>query len=88
MRAGLQALAWIAHGGAHDKNKRDSSARRSWAVLGEMAELGEDAITEHDRIGRLAVSFDVARLVYVGNREVDERHAPRGGHGGLLGRWR
>ncbi|MCV7005979.1 UDP-N-acetylmuramoyl-tripeptide--D-alanyl-D-alanine ligase [Mycobacterium gordonae] len=58
MRAGLQALAWIAHGEAHP--------RRSWAVLGEMAELGEDAITEHDRIGRLAVRLDVSRLVVVG----------------------
>jgi UDP-N-acetylmuramoyl-tripeptide--D-alanyl-D-alanine ligase len=55
MRAGLQALAWIAQG------------RRSWAVLGEMAELGEDAITEHDRIGRLAVRLDVSRLVVVGS---------------------
>jgi UDP-N-acetylmuramoyl-tripeptide--D-alanyl-D-alanine ligase len=35
-------------------------------VLGEMAELGEDAITEHDRIGRLAVRLDVSRLVVVG----------------------
>ncbi|ORW92836.1 UDP-N-acetylmuramoyl-tripeptide--D-alanyl-D-alanine ligase [Mycobacterium sp. IEC1808] len=58
MRAGLQALAWIAHG-AGEK-------RRSWAVLGEMAELGDDAITEHDRIGRLAVRLDVSRLVVVG----------------------
>lgn len=55
MRAALQALAWIARGG-----------RRSWAVLGEMAELGDDAITEHDRIGRLAVRLDVSRLVVVG----------------------
>ena len=62
MRAGLQALAWIAHGGAG----QSSRARRSWAVLGEMAELGEDAITEHDRIGRLAVRLDVSRLVVVG----------------------
>ena len=62
MRAGLQALAWIAHG----EPERGSSARRSWAVLGEMAELGEDAITEHDRIGRLAVRLDVSRLVVVG----------------------
>ncbi|CAM2852015.1 UDP-N-acetylmuramoyl-tripeptide--D-alanyl-D-alanine ligase [Mycobacterium intermedium] len=59
MRAGLQALAWIAHGQA-------DQPRRSWAVLGEMAELGEDAITEHDRIGRLAVRLDVSRLVVVG----------------------
>jgi UDP-N-acetylmuramoyl-tripeptide--D-alanyl-D-alanine ligase len=31
-----------------------------------MAELGQDAITEHDRIGRLAVRLDVSRLVVVG----------------------
>ena len=63
MRAGLQALAWIAHGhgsGAAEK-------RRSWAVLGEMAELGEDAVAEHDRVGRLAVRLDVSRLVVVGS---------------------
>ncbi|OBI15258.1 UDP-N-acetylmuramoyl-tripeptide--D-alanyl-D-alanine ligase [Mycobacterium sp. E2327] len=58
MRAGLQALAWIAH--------EAGEKRRSWAVLGEMAELGDDAITEHDRIGRLAVRLDVSRLVVVG----------------------
>jgi UDP-N-acetylmuramoyl-tripeptide--D-alanyl-D-alanine ligase len=60
MRAGLQALAWIAHADP------DSGVRRSWAVLGEMAELGDDAIAEHDRIGRLAVRLDVSRLVVVG----------------------
>ncbi|MEY8015860.1 UDP-N-acetylmuramoyl-tripeptide--D-alanyl-D-alanine ligase [Mycobacterium servetii] len=63
MRAGLQALAWIARGGGVGPAEQ----RRSWAVLGEMAELGEDAITEHDRIGRLAVRLDVSRLVVVGN---------------------
>jgi len=84
MRAGLQALAWIAHGGAHDKNKRGPSARRSWAVLGEMAELGEDAITEHDRIGRLAVRLDVSRLVVVGTgRSMSAMH-----HGAVMeGSW-
>ncbi|HEY1839267.1 MAG TPA: UDP-N-acetylmuramoyl-tripeptide--D-alanyl-D-alanine ligase [Mycobacterium sp.] len=62
MRAGLQALAWIsAAGGANPAGKR-----RSWAVLGEMAELGDDAISEHDRIGRLAVRLDVSRLIVVG----------------------
>ncbi|OBB95228.1 UDP-N-acetylmuramoyl-tripeptide--D-alanyl-D-alanine ligase [Mycobacterium sp. 852002-40037_SCH5390672] len=66
MRAGLQALAWIARGdagGGHNPAEK----RRSWAVLGEMAELGEDAIVEHDRIGRLAVRLDVSRLVVVGS---------------------
>ncbi|MFY1621048.1 UDP-N-acetylmuramoyl-tripeptide--D-alanyl-D-alanine ligase [Micromonospora sp. WMMD736] len=58
MVAGLKALAWMAReAGRH---------RRSWAVLGEMAELGDDAISEHDRIGRLAVRLDVSRLVVVG----------------------
>lgn len=65
MRAGLQALAWIAHGGSGSGVDRPAK-RRSWAVLGEMAELGADAIAEHDRIGRLAVRLDVSRLVVVG----------------------
>jgi UDP-N-acetylmuramoyl-tripeptide--D-alanyl-D-alanine ligase len=59
MRAGLKALAWMSRDGA--------SNGRSWAVLGEMAELGDDAITEHDRIGRLAVRLDVSRLIVVGS---------------------
>jgi UDP-N-acetylmuramoyl-tripeptide--D-alanyl-D-alanine ligase len=80
MRAGLQALAWIARGG----EDRAARPRRSWAVLGEMAELGADAITEHDRIGRLAVRLDVSRLVVVGNgRSMSAMH-----HGAVLeGAW-
>lgn len=71
MRAGLQALAWIASGGS----TQGAARRRSWAVLGEMAELGADAITEHDRIGRLAVRLDVSRLVVVGTgRSVTAMH--------------
>ncbi|BBZ04030.1 UDP-N-acetylmuramoyl-tripeptide--D-alanyl-D-alanine ligase [Mycolicibacterium chitae] len=62
MRAGLQALAWMARAGAGAQ----SGKRRSFAVLGEMAELGDDTISEHDRIGRLAVRLDVSRLVVVG----------------------
>jgi UDP-N-acetylmuramoyl-tripeptide--D-alanyl-D-alanine ligase len=80
MRAGLQALAWIAHRG----EERGSATRRSWAVLGEMAELGDDAITEHDRIGRLAVRLDVSRLVVVGTgRSMSAMH-----HGAVMeGSW-
>ena len=80
MRAGLQALAWIARGGAD----QGGHSRRSWAVLGEMAELGADAISEHDRIGRLAVRLDVSRLVVVGNgRSMSAMH-----HGAVLeGAW-
>ncbi|MDT5138441.1 MAG: UDP-N-acetylmuramoyl-tripeptide--D-alanyl-D-alanine ligase [Mycobacterium sp.] len=79
MRAGLQALAWIAHGGQIAEHPR-----RSWAVLGEMAELGDDAISEHDRIGRLAVRLDVSRLVVVGTgRSMSAMH-----HGAVMeGTW-
>ncbi len=58
MRAGLKALAWMGRQGRPES--------RSWAVLGEMAELGDDAISEHDSIGRLAVRLDVSQLIVVG----------------------
>jgi UDP-N-acetylmuramoyl-tripeptide--D-alanyl-D-alanine ligase len=54
MRAALQALAVI---GEH---------RRTWAVLGEMAELGDLAQSAHDQIGRLVVRLGVDRLIVVG----------------------
>ncbi|WP_319446292.1 MULTISPECIES: UDP-N-acetylmuramoyl-tripeptide--D-alanyl-D-alanine ligase [unclassified Mycobacterium] len=76
MRAGLKALAWMAAAGGQK--------RRSWAVLGEMAELGDDAIAEHDSIGRLAVRLDVSRLVVVGTgRSLSAMH-----HGAVMeGSW-
>ncbi|MEZ0095979.1 UDP-N-acetylmuramoyl-tripeptide--D-alanyl-D-alanine ligase [Streptacidiphilus sp. EB129] len=61
MRAALRALAAI--GG------RGPDARRTWAVLGEMRELGEDSLAEHDAVGRLAVRLNIATLVAVGGRE-------------------
>jgi UDP-N-acetylmuramoyl-tripeptide--D-alanyl-D-alanine ligase len=84
MRAGLQALAWIARGGASEASGTAVCPRRSWAVLGEMAELGEDAIPEHDRIGRLAVRLDVSRLIVVGmGRSMSAMH-----HGAVMeGSW-
>ena len=76
MRAGLKALAAIA--------REAGEKRRSWAVLGEMAELGDDAISEHDRIGRLAVRLDVSRLIVVGTgRAMSAMH-----HGAVMeGSW-
>ena len=76
MQAGLKSLAWIA--------RQTAEARRSWAVLGEMAELGDDAISEHDRIGRLAVRLDVSRLIVVGTgRPMSAMH-----HGAVMeGSW-
>ncbi|MBB1253427.1 UDP-N-acetylmuramoyl-tripeptide--D-alanyl-D-alanine ligase [Streptomyces alkaliterrae] len=63
MKAALRALVAIAGGGAR------GGGRRTWAVLGEMAELGEAALTEHDAVGRLAVRLNVSKLVAVGGRE-------------------
>jgi UDP-N-acetylmuramoyl-tripeptide--D-alanyl-D-alanine ligase len=37
-------------------------------VLGEMGELGADAVAQHDDIGRLAVRLDINRLVVVGEQ--------------------
>jgi UDP-N-acetylmuramoyl-tripeptide--D-alanyl-D-alanine ligase len=59
VRAALRALAAM---GRPD----DGPRRRTWAVLGEMLELGDTALAEHDAIGRLAVRLDVNRLVVVG----------------------
>ncbi|MDQ0953138.1 UDP-N-acetylmuramoyl-tripeptide--D-alanyl-D-alanine ligase [Streptomyces phaeochromogenes] len=57
MRAALRALAAMGKG------------RRTWAVLGQMAELGDEALAEHDAVGRLAVRLNVGKLVAVGGRE-------------------
>jgi UDP-N-acetylmuramoyl-tripeptide--D-alanyl-D-alanine ligase len=54
MRAALKALAAMSVG------------RRSWAVLGEMGELGAAAAEAHDAIGRLVVRLNISRLVAVG----------------------
>ncbi|TDW75832.1 UDP-N-acetylmuramoyl-tripeptide--D-alanyl-D-alanine ligase [Kribbella pratensis] len=43
-----------------------SRGARTWAVLGEMLELGDTSADEHDAIGRLVVRLDVNRLLVVG----------------------
>jgi UDP-N-acetylmuramoyl-tripeptide--D-alanyl-D-alanine ligase len=55
-RAALRALAAMGRG------------RRTWAVLGEMAELGDESLAEHDAVGRLAVRLNVSKLVAVGGQ--------------------
>ena len=56
--------------------------RRSIAVLGEMAELGDYANDEHDRIGRLVVRLNIKQLVVVGH---NARHIHNAA--GLEGSW-
>jgi len=44
-----------------------AAGRRTWAVLGEMLELGAASTAEHEAVGRLARSLGVDRLVVVGD---------------------
>ncbi|MCC3270571.1 UDP-N-acetylmuramoyl-tripeptide--D-alanyl-D-alanine ligase [Arthrobacter gengyunqii] len=54
MRAALRTLAELGQG------------RRTWAVLGEMLELGDSSVTEHDAIGRYVVRLNISQLIVVG----------------------
>jgi UDP-N-acetylmuramoyl-tripeptide--D-alanyl-D-alanine ligase len=56
MRAALKTLAVMSRG----------KARRTVAVLGHMAELGEDTRAAHMDLGRFAVRLDLGQLVVVG----------------------
>ncbi|MFF3579924.1 UDP-N-acetylmuramoyl-tripeptide--D-alanyl-D-alanine ligase [Streptomyces mirabilis] len=62
MRAALRALAAMG-------KAAQAQGGRTWAVLGQMAELGDEALAEHDAVGRLAVRLNVSKLVAVGGRE-------------------
>lgn len=55
MRAALAATASMAAG------------RRSWAILGEMRELGESSNEEHASLGRAAADMGIDRLVCIGD---------------------
>lgn len=72
VRAALKSLAEMARQGN----------RRSWAVLGQMGELGAEHVTAHDEIGRLVVRLDINRLVVVGDQA---RAMHQGAH--LEGSW-
>jgi UDP-N-acetylmuramoyl-tripeptide--D-alanyl-D-alanine ligase len=55
MRAALATLAELGRG------------RRTWAVLGEMLELGEESVIAHDALGRVAVRLNISKLLVIGN---------------------
>ncbi|ROZ63996.1 UDP-N-acetylmuramoyl-tripeptide--D-alanyl-D-alanine ligase [Kocuria soli] len=61
MRAALQTLVDL--GRPTDQRP----ARRTWAVLGGMLELGDSSVEEHDAIGRQAVRLNISKLVAVGD---------------------
>jgi len=55
MRAALQTLATLGRQG-----------HRTIAVLGQMAELGDYSVQEHDQLGRLVVRYNIDQLYVVG----------------------
>ena len=57
MRSALKTLAVMSRG----------KSRRTWAVLGQMAELGEASRDAHLDLGRFVVRLDLSRLVVVGD---------------------
>jgi UDP-N-acetylmuramoyl-tripeptide--D-alanyl-D-alanine ligase len=63
MRAALAATASMAAG------------RRSWAILGEMRELGESSREEHESLGRAAHSMGIDRLVCIGDALIPTHEA-------------
>jgi UDP-N-acetylmuramoyl-tripeptide--D-alanyl-D-alanine ligase len=78
MQAALEALASVARA-------RRASGGRSFAVLGEMAELGPDGPAAHDGVGRSAARSGISRVVAVGEqaRPIHDGAALEGsGHGG------
>ena len=60
MRAALVTLAELGLG------EDGAPGRRTWAVLGEMLELGDESIHQHDLLGRMAVRMNIKKLVVVG----------------------
>ena len=56
MRAALRTLATLGR----------STGRRTWAVLGEMLELGDARVREHTLVGESVVRLNIAQLLVVG----------------------
>ncbi|KQB85218.1 UDP-N-acetylmuramoyl-tripeptide--D-alanyl-D-alanine ligase [Corynebacterium oculi] len=74
MRAGIAALAYTA------------SARtqaRSVAVLGEMSELGAEAVAAHRELGREVARYHIADLVMVGTSQACRATAEAAAEGGV-----
>src|SRR5699024_8572933 len=74
MRAAIAALGYTISG------RPDA---RSIAVLGEMGELGDDAIEEHSRLGAELAKYDVHTLIVVGESVYGEAMAKAASQRGI-----
>jgi UDP-N-acetylmuramoyl-tripeptide--D-alanyl-D-alanine ligase len=75
MRAALQALVAVASGPSDPG--RAHGARRTWAVLGRMGELGDDAAAAHAGVAAAAAELEVDELVTIGAPEYGAGRAVR-----------
>ncbi|MDP0399480.1 UDP-N-acetylmuramoyl-tripeptide--D-alanyl-D-alanine ligase [Tsukamurella strandjordii] len=66
MRAALRSLVLMSEHDADGARLPGRERRRTFAVLGEMGELGEESILEHDRLGRFLVRLDITSTICVG----------------------
>ncbi|MFN2557751.1 MAG: UDP-N-acetylmuramoyl-tripeptide--D-alanyl-D-alanine ligase [Nitriliruptorales bacterium] len=66
MQAALRTLVALADAG-RPRSGETRGRRRTWAVLGPMAELGAESRAEHEAIGRYCVRLNVDRLIVVGD---------------------
>ena len=74
MRAAIAALGYTTSG---------RPGARSIAVLGEMGELGDDAIEEHSRLGAELAKYDVHTLIVVGESVYGEAMAKAASQRGI-----
>ncbi|KXP14574.1 UDP-N-acetylmuramoyl-tripeptide--D-alanyl-D-alanine ligase [Tsukamurella pseudospumae] len=66
MRAALRSLVLMSEHDEAGERLPGRERRRTFAVLGEMGELGDDSIVEHDRLGRFLVRLDITSTICVG----------------------
>ncbi|GAA1076688.1 UDP-N-acetylmuramoyl-tripeptide--D-alanyl-D-alanine ligase [Tsukamurella spumae] len=66
MRAALRSLVLMSEHDEAGARLPGRERRRTFAVLGEMGELGDDSIVEHDGLGRFLVRLDITRTICVG----------------------